>query len=164
MTEFDSIQQVIAYTTRYMCTYLAKVVNDSDPEQKSRVLVIIPALGQMTPSEGVWADVEKPICTNATPKVDDWLSVYFLDGNPSRPIVRGIVSTVKDNLPKTQKGKQLLYKDEDTEILIEQGGKIFVNCNGDITIKGGGKISVESSGDITVQGAKVTVNDHLEVS
>ena len=157
MRELESMKYLIANITRFMKTYSAKVVNANDPESKSRVMVIIPDLGITTPAEGVWADVEQPIAENVLPQVDDWLSVYFLDGDPSKPVVRGKITTAKGNVPKTTSNKPLLYKDDDLEIMFDKESK-------ELKPKGSGKINIESDGEITVKGSKVTVNDHLEVN
>ena len=157
MRELESMKYLIANITRFMKTYSANVVNASDPESKSRVMVIIPDLGITTPAEGVWADVEQPIAENVLPQVNDWLSVYFLDGDPSKPVVRGKITTAKGNVPKTTSNRPLLYKDDDLEIMFDKESK-------ELKLKGSGKLSIESDGEITVKGSKVTVNDHLEVS
>ena len=165
MNEFDTLRLAIAKTTRYMNTYLAKVVSDADAEQKGRVLVIIPALGITTPAEGVWADVEQPIGQNVIPTPDSRVSLYFLDGDPSKPVVRGRVTIVKDNVPKTQAKKQLLYKDDDTEILLDQTAKkLTMKYDGDIEITTQKKVNISVKGDVDIKANKVTVNSHLEVS
>lgn len=180
MNEYEALREVIARATRYDKTYMAKVLVDLDPEGKGRVQVAIPDLGILTPAEGVWADVEMPIGVNVSPKVDDWVAVYFLGGDPSKPCVRGRTSIVKDNLPKNANRKQVFYEDNNTkiyydeansEITINTSYKINVKC-GDATIESSGNTNIKSDGDIIIEsgnnveikGSKFAALGHLEVS
>jgi len=164
MNEFETIRQIIANATRYMKTYLGKVLQDVDPEGRGRVMIAIPDLGILTPAEGVWADVEMPVGQNVSPKNGDWVAVYFLNGDFSKPVARGRNSIIKDNLPDNANRKQVFYEDADTkiwydeakqEITIDTSYKVNVKC-GDATI--------ESSGNVDIKGSKFTALGHLEVT
>lgn len=120
MNEYEALREVIARATRYDRTYMAKVLIDLDPEGKGRVQIAIPDLGILTPAEGVWADVEMPIGVNVSPKAGDWVAVYFLGGDPSKPCVRGRTSIIKDNLPKNANCKQVFYEDDNTKIYYDE--------------------------------------------
>lgn len=189
MNEYEALREVIARATRYDRTYMAKVLVDFDPEGKGRVQVAIPDLGILTPAEGVWADVEMPIGVNVSPKADDWVAVYFLGGDPSKPCVRGRTSIVKDNLPKNANRKQVFYEDDDTKIYYDEAkselsidtkykmtikieGDTNVEIKGDTNVKVKGKTSLKSDGDVIleskgnveIKGNKLAALGHLEVT
>ena len=181
MNEYEALREVIARATRYDRTYMAKVLVDLDPEGKGRVQVAIPDLGILTPAEGVWADVEMPIGVNVSPKIDDWVAVYFLGGDPSKPCVRGRTSIVKDNLPKNANRKQVFYEDDNTKIYYDEAnselsidtkykmtvkieGNTNIEIKGDTTLKSDGDVTLESSGNVEIKGTKLTALSHLEVT
>lgn len=181
MNEYEALREVIARATRYDRTYMAKVLVDLDPEGKSRVQIAIPDLGILTPAEGVWADVEMPIGVNVSPKVDDWVAVYFLGGDPSKPCVRGRTSIVKDNLPKNANHKQVFYEDDNTKIYYDETnselsidtkykitvkieGNTNVEVKGKTNLKSDGDVTLESNGNIEIKGSKFTALGHLEVT
>lgn len=160
MNEYEALREVIARATRYDRTYMAKVLVDLDPEGKGRVQIAIPDLGILTPAEGVWADVEMPIGVNVSPKADDWVAVYFLGGDPSKPCVRGRTSIVKDNLPKNANHKQVFYEDDNTKIYYDEANseisintkyKMTVKIEGDTNVEIKGKTNLKSDGDVTLE-------------
>lgn len=181
MNEYEALREIIARATRYDRTYMAKVLIDLDPEGKGRVQIAIPDLGILTPAEGVWADVEMPIGVNVSPKAGDWVAVYFLGGDPSKPCVRGRTSIVKDNLPKNANRKQVFYEDDNTKIYydeinselsintkykmtvkiegdtnIEIKGATNIKNGGDLSIQNDGNVDIKNSGDLSVQGDGAT--------
>ena len=160
MNEYEALREIIARATRYDRTYMAKVLIDLDPEGKGRVQIAIPDLGILTPAEGVWADVEMPIGVNVSPKAGDWVAVYFLGGDPSKPCVRGRTSIIKDNLPKNANRKQVFYEDDNTkiyydeinsELSIDTKYKMTVKIAGDTDIEIKGTTTIKNSGDLSVQ-------------
>ena len=181
MNEYEALREIIARATRYDRTYMAKVLVDLDPEGKGRVQVAIPDLGILTPAEGVWADVEMPIGVNVSPKANDWVAVYFLGGDPSKPCVRGRTSIIKDNLPKNANRKQVFYEDDNTKIYYDEAnselsintkykttvkieGNANVEIKGKTNLKSNGDVTLESSGNIEIKGSKLTALGHLEVT
>ena len=181
MNEYEALREIIARATRYDRTYMAKVLVDLDPEGKGRVQIAIPDLGILTPAEGVWADVEMPIGVNVSPKANDWVAVYFLGGDPSKPCVRGRTSIIKDNLPKNANRKQVFYEDDNTKIYYDEAnselsintkykmtvkieGDTNVEIKGKINLKSNGDVTLESSGNIEIKGGKLTALGHLEVT
>ena len=181
MNEYEALREIIARATRYDRTYMAKVLIDLDPEGKGRVQITIPDLGILTPTEGVWADVEMPIGVNVSPKAGDWVAVYFLGGDPSKPCVRGRTSIIKDNLPKNANRKQVFYEDDNTKIYydeinselsintkykmtvkiegdtnIEIKGTTNIKNGGDLSIQNDGNVDIKNSGDLSVQGDGAT--------
>lgn len=149
MNDVEAIRNLISRSVKFLMTYLAKVIDNSDPKKIGRVKIVVPNLGIISPADGFWSDVEQGVGQNVIPDVGDWVSVYFLNGDPSKPVVRGKVTNVKNNVPSTENGKQLLYKDDDIEIMIDKTKKtVTVKCNG----------------EIKVEGSKVTFNDHLEIT
>ena len=176
MNEYEALREIIARATRYDRTYMAKVLIDLDPEGKGRVQIAIPDLGILTPTEGVWADVEMPIGVNVSPKAGDWVAVYFLGGDPSKPCVRGRTSIVKDNLPKNANRKQVFYEDDNTKIYydeinselsidtkykmtvkiagntdIEIKGTTNIKNSGDLSVQNDGNVDIKNSGDLSIQ-------------
>lgn len=168
MNEYEALREIIARATRYDRTYMAKVLIDLDPEGKGRVQIAIPDLGILTPAEGVWADVEMPIGVNVSPKAGDWVAVYFLGGDPSKPCVRGQTSIVKDNLPKNANRKQVFYEDDNTKIYYDEinselsidtkykmtvkiAGNTDIEIKGTTNIKNGGDLSVQNDGNVDIK-------------
>ena len=176
MNEYEALREIIARATRYDRTYMAKVLIDLDPEGKGRVQIAIPDLGILTPTEGVWADVEMPIGVNVSPKAGDWVAVYFLGGDPSKPCVRGRTSIIKDNLPKNANRKQVFYEDDNTKIYydeinselsidtkykmtvkiagnadIEIKGTTNIKNSGDLSVQNDGNVDIKNSGDLSIQ-------------
>lgn len=149
MSEFEAIARMVAELTRYQQTFLGKVLVELDPEGKGRVMIAIPSLGILNAKEGVWADVEQPIGVNVSPKKDDWVAVYFLDGDSAKPVVRGRVSIVKDNLPSNAQKKQVFYEDKDTTVYYDEAKK---------------KLTVETSYEVEVTAKAVTVTNDGDVS
>lgn len=181
MNEYEALREVIARATRYDKTYMAKVLIDLDPEGKGRVQVTIPGLGILTPAEGVWADVEMPVGVNVSPKAGDWVAVYFLGGDPSKPCVRGRTSIIKDNLPKNANRKQVFYEDDNTKIYYDEtkselsidtkykmtvkiAGDTNIEIKGTTNIKSSGDIMIGGSGNVEIKGSKLTALSHLEVT
>lgn len=154
MNDYETLLQIISRTTRYMRTYLGKVVNNEDEDQKGRVLIIIPELGITTDDEGVWADVEQPIAKNVIPSVGSWVSVYFMSGDASKPTVRGIVNSISDNVPQTDEQNRIFYEDESIKISLDMENQI---------LKIDGDIDIEVNGNATIKCKNMMINDHLEI-
>lgn len=160
MNEYEALREVISRATRYDRTYMGKVLTDFDPEGRGRVQIAIPDLGILTSTESVWADVEMPIGVNVSPKAGDWVAVYFLGGNPSKPCVRGRTSIVKDNLPKNANRKQVFYEDDNTKIYYDETNselsidtkyKMTIKIEGDTNIEIKGNANIKNGGDLSIQ-------------
>lgn len=177
MNEYEALRRLIAESVRYTLTYMGKVLIDLDPEGKGRVMISIPSLGILNAQEGVWADVEQPIGKNVSPKKDDWVSVYFLNGDSAKPVVRGRVSIVSDNLPSNAQKKQVFYEDEDTtayydetakKLTIETSYEVEITAkNTTVTVDGDLKAEVTGTTEITCDDAvtvKVDGDAEVEVS
>lgn len=117
MNEYDIILRIISQSTKYMRTYLGKVIDNNDVSGRSRIKMIIPGIGIIDDSEGVWVDVEQPIGQNVCPSIGSWLSVYFVDGDASKPVARGLITNVIDNVLKSDYNNLILYKDDNLEII-----------------------------------------------
>lgn len=139
MNELETLRQIVADMLRYTYTFLAKVIDNHDPEQNSRIKVIIPALGILT--EGVWADIETPINQNIYPQIGDWVSVYFLDGDVNKPVIRGKLSIMKNNLPNNSNGDQILYQNDKIKIIHDpKENTLYIDS--DCTVKVNGHLEI----------------------
>jgi len=98
--------------------YIGKVLNLNDPKKKGRILVGILDLGCFTADIGFWC---WPRDKNGiiTPKVNDWVEVYFMNGNRDMPVYLGIASEMANMLPKNYDGKST------TQIIFESNNKNF---------------------------------------
>jgi len=108
---YGIIKDLIAQETRYMRIYDGQVFDVADPLSKGRVHVTIPALGWMTPNEGPWCDPEYISGGLVVPTVGTWVKIWFLGGDPARPIYGPKLGHVKDSKPS-------VYADQTTEVIM----------------------------------------------
>lgn len=116
-TLLQILRRIVWDETRWLRHYLAKVVNITDPDGKGQVRVICYDLGYTTEDNGLWCSARNK---NAliTPKVGDWVEIYFMGGDRDRPVFIGQANDMEDMLPKSYDGK------ETTQVLFEDG-----DCN-----------------------------------
>ena len=156
--EYGELLQVIADETRYMKEYEGKVLDTGDELNKGRVRIQIPELGWMLPTESPWVDPEYFGRGCIVPKVDDWVVVYFIAGNMTRPRYRSRTSAITGSTPGSYTGveKNVLFDDGTTVIVYDDESK-------ELSITGPAKILV--TGDaIELNGDSKKFVTHAELS
>jgi len=107
---YGIIKDLIGQETRYMRAYDGQVCEVADSLSRGRVHVTVPALGWMTPDEGPWCDPEYVSGGLVVPQVGSWVKVWFLGGDPARPVYGPKLGHVKE-------GKPSAYADWTTEVV-----------------------------------------------
>lgn len=163
--------------------HLAVVLDNSDPEQRGRVRLRLPATGLET-----WAAVMVPSAgsgygVSLLPRVDEQVVVAFV--SPDLPIVLGAVwsgnsSHPDDSRPvedryalRTPGGLQVLLDDQSPRVRIETpsgnqltltdegGGKVTIEQGGETVEMSPGLVKVTGSGVVQVEATQVTVSASL---
>lgn len=120
----DIMQKIILQETIWLRHYIGKVVDINDPLKKARIKVIIYDLGFDTASIGFWC-YPRNLNSITTPKINDWVEVYFLNGDRDRPVYMGKANEIKDMLPKNYDNKpksNVIFEDVDNKIKIKFDG------------------------------------------
>lgn len=124
---YGLIAEVIRSETRYLRHFIGQVKDTKDILNKGRVLVIIPILGWDTPARGSWC-WPRDKHSMSIPKVDDWVEVYFLNGDRNVPVYLGKADEMLDQTPVAYEGNT------DIHVLFESPNnvqKIVYDENGD---------------------------------
>lgn len=155
------IYRLIDDRTKFMRSYMGKVTNVNDPDQKARVKVMIPDLGLTDESLAIWCNP----CQESglqLPKKDDFVIVAFMNNNREYPFWLGkadfmlnMKPTQWDNQPDTN----VIYESQDNQTYIKHSKQ-----NGELTIKDstGNEITMKS-GEIDIKGvANIKLNGGTE--
>lgn len=120
------IQRLIAKETVFLRHYIGKVLNNDCsliPEllNTGMVQIAIYDLGYDSADIAFWCS---PRNKNAmvSPKVGDWVEVYFINGDRDRPVFIADAQEISGQLPKNYDGKpttQLLFEDNNNQIHIK---------------------------------------------
>lgn len=145
--EFGEILQVIADETRFFKQYEGKVLDTGDELTKGRVRIQIPELGWMLPTESPWVDPEYFGRGCIVPNVDDWVVVYFISGDMTRPRYRSRTSAIAGSTPESYTGveKKVLFDDGTTVIVYDDDAK---------------ELSITGPSKIIVSGDAIELNGH----
>lgn len=127
--EYGEIKDIIAREIRYLKTYTGKVLSTDDELKRGRVKLAIPELGWLTEDQSPWTEPEYPLRGCIVPDVGDWVTVFFLAGNPARPVYRSRTGEIKESWPTSYTGPEIkvLYEDADITILYD-GSVITVDA------------------------------------
>jgi hypothetical protein len=117
-TLLEIFRRIIWTETRWLRHYLAQVVNVTDSDNRGQVRVICFDLGYTSEDNGLWCS---PRNKNGliTPKVGDWVEIYFMGGDKNRPVFIGQANDMEGMLPKNYDGKattQVLFEDGENKI------------------------------------------------
>lgn len=156
--EYGELLQVIADETRYMKEYEGKVLDTGDELKKGRVRIQIPNLGWMLPTESPWVDPEYFGRGCIVPKVDDWVVVYFIAGDMTKPRYRSRTAAITGSTPAS-------YTDVKDKVLFDDGTTVIVydDSSKELSITGPAKIIV--SGDaIELNGNSKKFVTHAELN
>jgi hypothetical protein len=119
-SEYGMLKDLIAQETRYTRVYEGQVCNLDDPLLRGRVQLVSPALGWLTPDQAPWCDPEYVNGGIIVPELNAWVKLYFLSGDPSRPVYGQKLGHVADNKPTayTDKTKKIIFQDEGSGAVI----------------------------------------------
>lgn len=119
------INTIIHARLKYLVPREGQVKDIKDEVNKGRILVTIPAFGWETNDKGVLCySVDKNLLS--TVKIDDWVIVQFVDGNPDFPICIGKSTRIKEQLPKNYDGEStthILFESPENKIHIKYDEK-----------------------------------------
>lgn len=109
----DELRRLVEDEVKNLKHYIGEISNIDDPLKKGRVKVMIIERGWDTDDLAIWC---YPRFTNSmtVPAKGDWVEVYFIAGDPNRPVYLGIASEVSEMIPKNYDGKttnHILFED-----------------------------------------------------
>ncbi len=152
---------------------IGKVVSNEDPDSEHRVRVMLPLVD--AEAEGIWARVASPDAGAERgfffrPEIDDEVVVGFLDDDPRRAVILGMLHSSAKAAPLTgaddnhekvyqSRSKMRLYFNDDTKVLqleTPAGNKLTLSEEDKaITIEdqSGNKIAMTEDG-ITIESSK----------
>lgn len=111
----ELLRKIIAEETRYLRHYIAQVVDIEDPDSQGKVRATVPALGWDTDEVAPWI-FPRAMNSLQTPKVGQWIEVYFLNGDRNKPVYVGQAVEMEDSSPTLYEGdtdNQVLFEDPD---------------------------------------------------
>lgn len=108
----EYIDEVIEEKIKYLKTYDAVVMNNIDPENEGKVLVMVHDLGWATPDLWAWASPEFPMRGGwIIPAIGDEIKIYFDKGNVEEMVYRGyIYFDVLNPAPESLFSKGVIFK------------------------------------------------------
>jgi len=115
------LADVIREETMFLRHYIGQVFNNVDPLRKGRVLAMIPELGFDTPDAGMWC-FPRQSSSMIVPEVLDYVEVYFMAGDPDRPVYMYPASEMADMVPAGYDGlptTKIIFQDKKTGDMIK---------------------------------------------
>lgn len=97
------LAEVIREETMFLRHYIGQVFNNVDPLRKGRVLALIPELGFDTPDSGMWC-FPRQSSSMVVPEIGDYVEVYFMAGDPNRPVFIYPACEMADMVPSNFNG------------------------------------------------------------
>lgn len=170
--EYGEILDILARETRFLKTYTGKVLSVDDELARGRVKLSIPELGWLTEDQSPWTEPEYPLRGCIVPDVGDWVTVFFLAGNPARPVYRSRTGEIKDSWPASYTGPEMriLYDDGTTVIMyntkekkLSITGPETISIDGNATTLSGKTLTIDESDKITVDGSAIELNGNSKL-
>lgn len=155
--EYGEVIDIIADVTRYQKQYPGQVIDDQDELARGRVKISVPELGWFKPSESPWVEHEYGYGV-VTPTVGDFVVLYFMSGDVSRPIYRSKVGEFKNAVPTQYTGPntKVIFQHEETSI-------IYDSDSGEFIISGPAKIILQGDA-IEINGNSKAFVTHTELN
>jgi len=116
----EQIKKIVLQETKYLRHYYGQVVDVDDDETQGRVKVKVPMLGWIEADSQPWCRSRDRNRMN-TPEVDEWVEVYFMDGNRNIPVYVGGINEFKEQIVES-------YDDPKVKVLYDDK-KHFVTKN-----------------------------------
>jgi phage baseplate assembly protein gpV len=150
-TMYGEIAEIVRRETRYLRHYWGEVAVTTDPLRKGRVKVIVPVLGWDDQSKAAWC-TPRQLKALVVPNRGDFVEVYFMEGNPEKPVYIGQIQEFNDQTPEAYSvGTDVVYDSGDTKITVNtQSGQIDVEGSGVVNVKGG-TVTVEAGVTLTLK-------------
>lgn len=151
------LRGLVARETRYLRHYLGEVRDVDDPLVRGRVLVRVPELGWNENSTAAWCWPRERHAMDL-PRVGEWVEVYFMAGDPARPVYLGQAGEIRDQAPADHDGKlRVLFQDPDSGDALEYdpGAGLFL-LGGDAK-----KLVTHAELDSALQGLVSWINGHV---
>lgn len=151
------LKQLVMQATRYLQHYDAQVINNLDPMNLGRVQCAVPALGLVTVQTALWA---KPRFINQMiiPEKDQWVDLWFMQGDYSYPVYLAGNIINKDMVPKAYDGApttKLIFnsvKNNADSIIYNDMTKELTLAVEKLNITAKGKIAITGKGGVLIQG------------
>ena len=111
---YGQIRKIVKQETKWLRHYVGSVLSVDDPLNLKRVQVAIQELGWTDTNMGIWA-APRDKNSSLAPAVGAWVEIYFIMGDPARPVYLGgavehMISTppIQQN---TGKQAQVIFED-----------------------------------------------------
>lgn len=101
--DLEVLQDLIHEETMYLRHYYGQVMANVDPEKKGKVLVTIPEIGLSEISGGIWC-YPRDRHSMSVPNIKEYVEVYFVAGDPDRPVYMGQCNEMLLQVPKAFDG------------------------------------------------------------
>jgi hypothetical protein len=140
LTLTGMIRSVVQSELRYLRHYIGQVSDNQDPNTKGRVRVKINDLGWDTDDKAPWC-WPRQLHAMDVPKVDEWVEVYFINGDRTRAVYLGQASEILEQIPEgySDPGKRVLFQDPDSGDSLQYDGSNFELDASEIHLNGTGK-------------------------
>jgi hypothetical protein len=161
----DEIARIVRRETRYLRHYWAEVLDVNDPSSKGRVKVAIPMLNWNDESTGAWC-MPRDLHSMVVPNVGEFVEVYFLEGNPNKPVYLGQVHEITGGTPSQYDGpmKVILYEDPngDSSVVFDKDAGTLVITAPEIHLNGDSKTFVTFAElDSALSSFKTALDTHV---
>jgi hypothetical protein len=107
------IRKIVLEETVYLRHYIGKVLNNKDALRKGRILVGIDELGLNRSDNAFWA-YPRDKNSMSIPAKNDYVEIYFINGDRDRPAYMGVAGEIKNMKPKAYTGlpsKHVIFED-----------------------------------------------------
>jgi hypothetical protein len=167
----NEIIRIVRKETIYLRTFKGKVLDNKDDDNEGRVIVAVLELGLETKENGLFC-YPRDKNSMSVPAVDDWVEVYFENGDIDSPRYRGTANEIKDMLPKNYENEKthVLFEnpDNDKEYILydAKNKKLTINIE-DVTIKcndaevDADKVNVKAN-EVKVESSNINFDDSLK--
>lgn len=118
--ELSILRAIIFQETRFLRHYAGEVIDNEDPDGKGKVKVQVSELGWSTAANSSWC-WPRTRHSMDIPAVGEMVEVYFMAGDPRRPVYLGQAAEWEGNIPESYDGpdKVVLYQDPETGDSVE---------------------------------------------
>lgn len=116
-TIYELIANIVKQETKYYKHYIGEVMDNQDELNVGRVLVAVPDLAWTTQDKAAWA-YPRQLNALKIPKIGQWVEIYFLNGDKTKPVYLGNTPEIKKQIPAAYIGdtkEQVLYQNPETE-------------------------------------------------